>query len=76
MKVTVTVEDDDKKIIYTGDDHKLNIALYKLLKLTFSEVDFTLHHTIDREFLDLETFNERKTIKRLNHNFNFEIDEN
>jgi len=70
----VIIEDDDKKMIYVGDNPSINMMLYHLMKLTFSEVDFTLYHSTNREYHDLETFNDRKTIKRINHDFRFEID--
>jgi len=70
----VIIEDDDKKMIYVGDNPSINMMLYHLMKLTFSEVDFTLYHSTNREYHDLETFNDRKTIKRINHDFRFETD--
>ena len=75
MKVIVKIEDNNTKIIYPGDNQDLNIMLYKLFKLIYSEVEFTLHHSCNREIIDLETFNTRKMVQKAEHNFIFDFDD-
>lgn len=73
MKVKIEIEDGDKKIIYPGDNQELNFMLYRLINLIYSNTEFTLHHKINNEILDLETFKERKIISKVDHEFSFDI---